>query len=122
MSHANSAPAAADREASLRRVVLAVNLLYAASFLVGITFLVGAIVAHMKRADAAGTIWESHLAYAIRTFWIFLGLVLLGILLWFVALGWLVWLFAGLWFLIRVVRAFLAFNDGVPIADPRRFF
>lgn len=102
--------------------MLAVNLLYLASLLVGVTFLVGAVVAHMKRADAAGTIWESHLTYAIRTFWIGLGLTLLGFLLWVLGIGWLVWLFAAVWFVIRLVRAFLAWNDNAPVAEPGRFF
>jgi uncharacterized membrane protein len=83
---------------------------------------VGVVIAYLKRSDAAGTIYESHLTYAIRTFWIGLALGLAGAVLSFVAIGIPILIFAGVWYIIRVVRAFLAWNDQRPIDAPTRFF
>ena len=97
-------------------------MLYAASIVIGFTSIVGVVIAYLKRADAAGTIYESHLTYAIRTFWIGLGLGLAGVVLSIVAIGVPVLIFAVVWFIIRVVRALLAWNDEKPIENPTRFF
>ena len=106
----------------IRNVVLAVNVLYALSFVVGITSVAGGIVAYLKRGDANGTLWEGHFTYAIRTFWMGLGMGLAGLILSVAGIGVVILVFVAIWYIIRVVRGFLAWNDGAPIADPRRFF
>jgi uncharacterized membrane protein len=60
--------------ARIRTLVLVVDILYAANLFVWFTSIVGVVIAYMKRGDAAGTIYESHMTYAIRTFWIGLAL------------------------------------------------
>lgn len=109
-------------DARMRNSVLAINLLYAASCFVVITSLVAVILAYMRRAEANGTIWESHVTYAIRTFWLTLLLSTVGLLLSVVGIGLLILLFVAVWFIVRVVRAFLAWNDNSAIANPKRFF
>jgi uncharacterized membrane protein len=106
----------------MRTIVLVVNALYAASFLVGVTSLVAVVLAYMKRPEAVGTIWEGHLTYAIRTFWMGLIMGLIGVLLLFVLIGVPILIFVAVWFVVRIVRGFLAWNDNMPIADPKRFF
>jgi uncharacterized membrane protein len=59
-----SAPGGTD----LRTWAIAVWVLYLASYLTGITAIVGVIIAYVKRQDAAGTPYASHMTYAIRTF------------------------------------------------------
>jgi uncharacterized membrane protein len=105
-----------------RKMVLIVNILYAASFLFGVSCIVGLVLAYMKRPAAVGTIWEGHFTYAIRTFWIGFGLGMVALVLIFVGIGLLLMPLVGVWFIVRVVRAFLAWNDGVAIDDPKRFF
>ena len=62
--------------------------LYLASFLsLATTQIIGLIIAHVKRSDAAGTPFESHMIYAIRTFWIGLGVELIGLILSVVGIG-----------------------------------
>ncbi|PWC28066.1 DUF4870 family protein [Teichococcus aestuarii] len=115
-------PQPREADSRLRNVALAVHGLYAASFLLGVTVLVGVVLAYMKRADAAGTIYHSHLTYAIRTFWIGLALSVVSFVLSFVGLGFLLGFFALVWFVIRLVRAFLAWNDRRAVERPERFF
>ena len=45
-----------------------------------------------------------------------------GILLSIVGIGLLILLLVGVWFIVRVVRAFLSVMDNKPIANPSRFF
>jgi uncharacterized membrane protein len=44
--------------------------LYLVSVLVGLTLLVGLVMAYINRGQVAGTWAESHYTYQIRTFWI----------------------------------------------------
>lgn len=115
-------PPRPEAESRLRNIALAVHGLYAASFLFGVTAVIGVVLAYMKRAEAAGTIYHSHLTYAIRTFWIGLALSVAGFLLSFVGLGFLLGFFALVWFVIRLVRAFLAWNERRAVERPTRFF
>lgn len=117
-----TAPRPQETESRMRNVALAVHGLYAASFLFGVTSLIGVVVAYMKRGEAAGTIYHSHLTYAIRTFWIGLALSVAGFVLSLLGIGFLIWAFALVWFVIRLVRAFLAWNDRRPVERPERFF
>jgi hypothetical protein len=62
--------------------------LYLASFFsLATTQIIGLIIAYVKRRDAAGTPFESHMIYAIRTFWIGLGVELIGLILSVVGIG-----------------------------------
>jgi len=42
------------------------------------------------------------------------------VLLLFVLIGVPVLIFVAVWFVVRIVRGFLAWNDNMPIADPKR--
>lgn len=118
-----SIPAAVPTAAEeAKKMVLIVNILYACSFVVGFTSIGALVLAYMKRASAVGTLWESHFTYAIRTFWIGFALGLVGVVLIFVGIGLVLLPLVGVWFIIRIVRAFLAWNDNAPIANPKRFF
>lgn len=64
-----------------------VGLLYLSSFLVGITGLVGVVLAYVWKGEARDA-WEaSHYEYLINTFWIgFIGTII-GVILSFVLIG-----------------------------------
>lgn len=104
-----------DRDKSLRNIALAVYILYIVSYFVGITSLIGVIIAHVKRGDAAGTIYESHLRNQITVFWMGLLLGIVGFLLTFVVVGWFVLLGVFVWTLYRIIKGLLRLNDGRPM-------
>ncbi len=106
----------------MKTTVLIVHGLYALGMLTGITALVGVILAYVKRADAQGTVYESHITYAIRTFWIGVTLLVTGIVLTFVLVGTVILALSTVWYLIRLVRAFVAAIEGRAIARPTGFF
>jgi uncharacterized membrane protein len=116
---ANQDPASADK---LRGSILAINILYAAACLLGFTAIIGVVLAYMRRNDTMGTVWEGHVVYAIRTFWLGLAMIVVGTILLVVGVGFIVLALAFVWYAIRIVRSFLAWSDAKPIGNPRRFF
>lgn len=90
------------------------------AFLFGWPSIIAVVINYVKRGEVAGTWLESHFRWQIRTFWyavlwsalvvmvsLPLMLVLVGFALW--AIG----LFAlGVWATYRIVRGWLALNDG----------
>ena len=82
----------------------------------GLTALVGLIINYVKREDAAGTLYQSHFDWQIRTFWWGLLWGVLGVIL-IVALGLgLIILFAAwVWAIYRVVKGWLKLTEGKPV-------
>lgn len=106
----------ADELASLRRLTLVIYGLYAFSWVFGVTALIGVIVAHVKRDDARGTVYESHLTWQIRTFW-WGGLwTALGFLTFVLVVGGFILGGVGIWLVYRVVKGWLYWNDRKPLA------
>ncbi len=95
--------------------------LYAASFVTGFTGVAGVVLAYVKRGEAAGTIYESHLTYAIRTFWIGLAMTAVSLVLCLLVIGVVLLAGVGVWFIVRVVRPMIALADGRPVANPTGF-
>jgi len=70
--------------------------LISAGFL-GVATLAGIILAYLKRADAAGTLYASHLDWLIRTFWWGVLWFLLSAIATYIFLGWITGLVALVW-------------------------
>ena len=102
-----------EREQSTKNVTTLIYALYAASFLIGITSIVAIVMNYIKKEDVAGTFFESHFRWQIRTFWWSCVWGLLSALTWWIfGLGFLIGGVAFVWFIYRVVRGFLNLNDG----------
>ena len=118
-----TAPPEQAAASSARNTAITVHALMAAGMLfMGIPTIIGLVIAYLKRQDVAGTIYESHLTYAIRTFWIGLAMSFVGSLLLIVVIGIPVLIFTGVWFIIRMVRPIMAWLDAKPVVNPTRFF
>lgn len=87
-------------------------------FTFGITMLVGLIIAYVKRDELAGTPFASHMTSAIRTFWIFVIVGVIGFALSFVGIGLVILGLLGIWHLFRVIRGIVRAIDRQPIDDP----
>ena len=99
-------------------LVIAVYLLYFVGYSTGISALIGVIIAHMK-VDDADPVLGSHYRFQIRTFWIGLLYLAIGIPLCVVLIGIpiLAWWF--IWSLIRIVKGMLLVIEHKPIVNPR---
>jgi uncharacterized membrane protein len=103
------------RDASLRTITTIVYALQAAAFLVGLTYIAAAIVNYIKRPEVAGTLYESHFNWQIRTFWWGLLWTAIGIVLSFLLVGFAVLFVVWIWAIYRVVKGFLKLNDNQPV-------
>ncbi len=90
--------------------LFAIGLISAGFF--GIATLAAVVLAYLKRADAAGTIYASHFDWLIKTFWWgALWLVLSGLAT-FIFIGWLTGLVALVWVVYRIAKGWLALLSG----------
>jgi uncharacterized membrane protein len=95
-----------------------VYVLYLASVIVGITILIGLIMAYLNRGQAAGTWAESHYTYLIRTFWIGLLYALISALLMIVAIGFLLIFVVLIWGVVRCIKGLQLAANGQPVLRP----
>ena len=118
-TQATEAPSSPIKKSSggtdLRQYTMIIYILYMAAILVGITSIVGVIMAYVKRADFAGTEYEDHITYLIRTFWISLIGYLIGAVLSIVGIGIIIIIAVGIWYIYRSIAGFIKFNDNKPI-------
>ena len=80
-----------------------VYILYLAALIVGITALVGVVIAYLNRGEAPAAL-QSHYQFQIRTFWIGILFTLIGGLTTIVIVGWLILLATLVWWIVRCVK------------------
>jgi uncharacterized membrane protein len=97
---------------------LTVYVLYCVGYFTAISALIGVIIAYAKVHDSDPAL-RSHYQFQIRTFWIGLLYLAIGIPLCIVIIGFpiLVWWFV--WSMIRSIRGIISLNEYKPIANPR---
>jgi uncharacterized membrane protein len=95
-----------------------VYVLYLASLLIGITVLIGLVMAYMNRGRAAGTWSEGHYTYQIRTFWIGVLYALISTVLMVLGIGFLLIIAVAVWAIVRCVRGLQLAAAGQPVPDP----
>ena len=99
-----------------------VSLLYLASFITGITGLIGIVMAHVWKGDTGNEPWmESHLTYLIRTFWFGLVFSIIAGVLTVVLIGLLLLPLVALWVGVRSVMSFMKAQRREPMPDPQTF-
>jgi uncharacterized membrane protein len=99
-----------------------VYVLYAASVVTALPGMLGVILAYLKRGEVAGSYLESHVTWQVRTFWTWLLMWAIGVVLAFVLIGWLVIGAAQLWLIYRIIKGWLVLIDERPIDRPEAFF
>ena len=98
-----------------------IYILYLASFVVGITSLIGLIMAYVYQPAAPAWV-QSHYRFQIRTFWIGLLYGLIGAVLAIIIVGWLVILATVVWYLVRCVKGMQRVNAGLPPENVTTWF
>lgn len=106
------APRQSDQAKTLTIIIYA---LQAASFIVGLTFLVAVIINYIKRDDVRGTWLESHFRWQIRTFWFCLLWGLLGAFLSAVVIGIFILLANAIWVIYRIAKGWINVTDNKPM-------
>jgi uncharacterized membrane protein len=95
-----------------------VYVLYLASFLVGITVLIGLVMAYLNRGEARGSWVETHYTYQIRTFWIGLLYSIIAVALMIVGIGFLLFIAVAIWAIVRCVKGLQWAAASQPVPRP----
>ena len=100
-----------------------VSLCYLASFLTGVTAIVGVVLAYVWRGESGRDAWEeSHFTYLINTFWIGLVGSILGFVLLVVVIGILVLLGVAVLVIVRCVLSLVKAQRREPMPNPTTWF
>jgi uncharacterized membrane protein len=79
MSDTTTAPV--SDESGNRTLAIICYALFIATFMNGLSAIVGVVLAYIKRDDARGTIWESHFRNLIHVFWASIAMTVLLLLM-----------------------------------------
>ncbi|MGE0502861.1 MAG: DUF4870 family protein [Rhizobiaceae bacterium] len=101
--------------------VQVVYILYLAGFVIGITPIVGLVIAYVNRGKSPPWL-ETHYTWAIRTFWIGLLYSFIGFILAFVLIGFLVLLATAVWYVVRIIFGLQALGREEPMKNPQSWF
>ena len=95
-----------------------ISALYLSGFLLGVTWIVGVVLAYVWKGEAKAE-WEaSHYTYLIRTFWIgFIGSVI-SIFLMIVLIGFLLWAAVAVLMVVRCVLSLINAQKHEPMPNP----
>src|SRR5688572_30044953 len=97
--------------------VQVINILYLASLVIGVSVLVGIVLAYINRGKAGGFV-ETHYTWLIRTFWIGLLYALISAVLMLLAIGFVLMFAVAVWFIVRCIIGLQALGRGEPIKNP----
>jgi uncharacterized membrane protein len=93
-----------------------VYILYLVAIAVGLTALVGVVMAYVNRTDAPEWL-QDHYRYQIRTFWIGLLYSAIGVLTSVIAIGWIVMFVTLIWWIVRCAKGLKQLGRGEPIPN-----
>jgi uncharacterized membrane protein len=102
-------------------LVVTVYILYLFGFLTAITALVGVIIAYLQQNNT-DPVCRSHFRFQVRTFWIGLVFLVVGLLMIHIVIGAFILLWWIIWTLMRCVKGLLALNTGEPIPNPNSWW
>ena len=102
-----------DADESLRKYAMLGYAMHLFGLISVIGFVVGLILAYIKREDARGTFYESHFVWQTRSFWwglLWFALLLIPTVL---TIGFVpFFVIAQVWFAYRMIKGWLRLNDG----------
>ncbi len=115
-----------EQLSSLRKLMHILYALYAIFWLTGgITALIAIVIDYVKRDDARGSLYASHFAWQIRSFWWSVVWGVLGGVLFatvvLMPLAFAVWGVLSVWMLYRIVKGWLYLNDSKPMYPDQQF-
>src|SRR5207302_1151059 len=90
-----------------------VYILYLVGLVVGLTGIIGVIMAYVNRGDAPEWL-RTHYRFQIRTFWIGLLYGVISILTLIIIVGFFFALFTFIWWIVRCVKGLKLLSQGTP--------
>jgi uncharacterized membrane protein len=99
-----------------------ISLLYLSSAVLGVTAIVGVVLAYVWKGEAHADWESSHYQYLIRTFWIGLVGSLVSVLFMIVLIGFLMLVAVGVLVLVRCVLSLVNAQKRQPMPNPDSLF
>jgi uncharacterized membrane protein len=90
-----------------------IYILYLVGLIVGVTTIVGVIMAYVNRSEAPGWV-QSHYQMQIRTFWIGMLYGIVSFATTFIIIGFFLGLFTLVWWIVRCAKGLKAASAGAP--------
>lgn len=97
-----------------------ISLLYIGSFLLGITTIIGVILAYVWNGEAHESWEDSHYRYHIRTFWmgfVWTAVAVIGSIVTLFLLAWILFPLVAVWFAARAIKSLLAAQKHQPVKN-----
>ncbi len=94
-----------------------VYILYLVGIIFGLTGIIGVVMAYINKREAPDWL-QTHYQFQIRTFWIGLLYVLIGMVSSVILIGYLVLLFWVVWLVIRCVKGMKSLDQKEAHPDP----
>ena len=94
-----------------------IYVLYLVSLIVGVTSIIGVIMAYVYRADAPQWV-QTHYRFQIRTFWIGLLYAFLSLLTVIIIVGLFFAVFTFIWWIVRSAKGLKLLGEGAPCENP----
>lgn len=105
---------------SQRQLTIIIYALYgSAFFLGGIPAIAAIIINYVKRNEIQDPMLASHFTWQIRSFWIALGLAIVGAITTFIGVGFIILMAAAIWNIYRLVRGVLNILDNKAMPTPQ---
>lgn len=95
-----------------------ISLLYLASFVTGVTGLIGIVLAHVWQGENKEAWAASHFTYMIRTFWFGFVASIIAFVLLIVFIGALLFPVIAIWVGVRSVMSLIKAQKREPMPDP----
>ena len=89
--------------ASTERTAKIIYILYLFGIIFDITGIIGVIMAYINKSDAPEWL-QSHYRFQIRTFWIGVLYMMIGVILTLALIGYLIILFWVIWLIVRCIK------------------
>jgi len=99
-----------------------ISLLYLSSVVLGVTAIVGVVLAYVWKGEAHADWESSHYQYLIRTFWIGLIGSVVSVMFMIVLIGFLMLVAVGVLVLVRCVMSLVAAQKQQPMPNPTSLF
>lgn len=95
-----------------------ISALYLSSFVLGVTVIIGVVLAYVWKGETHAD-WEtSHYDYLIRTFWIGLIGSVISFILMIVLIGFLLWVAVAVLVVVRCVLSLINAQKQMPMPNP----
>ena len=89
--------------------------------IIGITGIIGLIMAYVMKGDADAWL-QTHYRFQIRTYWISVLYVFIGIITLPITLGYFILLFTFVWLIVRCTKGLKQLEENLPVKNLESWF